>query len=48
MRHAIVGKVMTPRDLRQLHRHLTEMDVISLVSDETGAVVKREWLGLAR
>jgi hypothetical protein len=36
MRHAMVGKVMTPRDLRQLHRHLTEMDVISLVSDETG------------
>ena len=47
MRHAIDGKVMTRRDLRRLHQHLIEMDVISPVSDETRAVVEREWPELA-
>ena len=47
MRHAIDGKVMTRRDLRRLHQHLIEMDMISPVSDETRAVVEREWPELA-
>jgi hypothetical protein len=44
----IDGKAMTPTDLRRLHKHLQEMDVIEAISDDMRAVVESEWPELVR
>jgi hypothetical protein len=46
-RYVIDGKVMEPRDLRQLHRHMLEADGISSISDELRNLVESEWPVLA-
>lgn len=46
-RYVIDGKVMEPRDLRQLHRHMLEADSISSISDELRNLVESEWPVLA-
>ena len=42
-RYVIDGKMMEPRDLRQLHRHMLEADSISSISDELRNLVESEW-----
>ena len=39
-RYVIDGKVMEPRDLRQLHRRMLEADSISSISDELRNLVE--------
>jgi hypothetical protein len=46
-RYVIDGKMMEPRDLRQLHRHVLEADSISSISDELRNLVESEWPVLA-
>ena len=46
-RYVIDGKVMEPRDLRQLHRHVLEADSISSISDELRKLVEGERPALA-
>jgi hypothetical protein len=41
------GKVMMPSDLRRLHKHMAEIEGISVISDEMRAVVEEEWPELA-
>src|SRR5215813_10430131 len=41
------GKVMTPADLRRLHKYLLEIEHIDHISDEMRAVVENEWPELA-
>ena len=45
-RYVVDGKLMKPADLRRLHEYLTDMEVISIISDEMRAVVESEWLEL--
>ena len=35
------GKVMTPADLRRLHKYM--LDIVTVISDEMRAVIEREW-----
>jgi hypothetical protein len=37
------GRVMTPADLRRLHKHMLEFEKVSAISDEMRAVVESEW-----
>jgi hypothetical protein len=46
-RYVIDGKVMEPRDLRQLHRRMLQVDSISSISDELRNLVESEWPVLA-
>jgi hypothetical protein len=41
------GKVMTPADLRRLHKYMLEIEKVSVISDEMRAVVESEWPELA-
>jgi hypothetical protein len=41
------GKVMTPADLRRLHKYMLEIQKVSAISDEMGTVVESEWPELA-
>ena len=41
------GKVMMPADLKRLHKYMTEIERISVISDEMRAVVESEWPELA-
>jgi hypothetical protein len=41
------GKVMTPADVRLLHKYLLEVEKVSIVSDEMRAIVENEWPELA-
>jgi hypothetical protein len=41
------GKVMTPADLRRLHKYMLEVEGIDHISDEMRAVVESEWPELA-
>jgi hypothetical protein len=41
------GKVMTPADLRRLHKYMLEIGNVSTMSDEMRAVVESEWPELA-
>lgn len=47
-KHYVVdGKVLSPGDLRRLHRYLIEAESISVVSDQMRTVVETEWPALA-
>jgi hypothetical protein len=37
------GKVMTPADLRRLHKYMLDIKKVTVISDEMRAVVEREW-----
>jgi hypothetical protein len=37
------GKVMTPADVRRLHKHLLETEKVSVISDEMRAVIENLW-----
>ncbi len=37
------GKVMTPADLRRLHKYMLDIEKVTVISDEMRAVVEREW-----
>ena len=41
------GNVMTPADLRRLHKYMLEVEGIDHISDEMRAVVESEWPELA-
>jgi hypothetical protein len=41
------GKVMTPADLRRLHKYVLDIEHIDHISDEMRAVVETEWPELA-
>jgi hypothetical protein len=41
------GKVMTPADLRRLHKYMLDVEGIDHISDEMRAVVESEWPELA-
>ena len=41
------GKIMTPADLRRLHKYMLEIENVTVISDEMGAVVESEWPELA-
>ena len=43
----IGGKVMTPADLRQLHKYMLDIEKVTVISDEMRAVVESEWPELA-
>jgi hypothetical protein len=44
----IVGdKVMTPADLKRLHKYMLDIERIDHISDEMRAVVESEWPELA-
>jgi hypothetical protein len=44
----LVGrKVMTPADLRRLHKYMLEIEKVTVISDEMRAVVESEWPELA-
>jgi hypothetical protein len=45
--HIVGDKVMTPADLRRLHKYMLEIKEISAISDEMRAVVESEWPELA-
>jgi hypothetical protein len=34
---------MTPEDLRRLHDHLVDIEVIEVISDEMRIVIESEW-----
>jgi len=40
-------KVMTPADLRRLHRYMLEIEEVMVISDEMRAVVESHWPELA-
>jgi hypothetical protein len=37
------GKVMTPADLRRLHKYMLDIEHIDHISDEMRSVVETEW-----
>src|SRR5262249_45375308 len=37
------GRVMTPADLRRLHKYMLDIEKITVISDEMRAVVESEW-----
>ena len=37
------GKIMTPADLRRLHKYMLEIEKVTVISDEMRAVVESEW-----
>jgi hypothetical protein len=41
------GKIMTPADLRRLHKYMLEIENVTVISDEMRAVVESEWPDLA-
>jgi hypothetical protein len=41
------GKIMTPADLRRLHKYMLEIEKVTVTSDEMRAVVEIEWPELA-
>jgi hypothetical protein len=41
------GKIMTPADLRQLHKYMLDIEKVTVISDEMRAVVESEWPELA-
>ena len=41
------GTVMTPADLKRLHKYMMEIEGISVISDEMRTVVEEEWPELA-
>ena len=41
------GNVMTPADLRRLHKYMLEIEKVTVISDEMRAVVESEWPELA-
>src|ERR1700730_3286340 len=41
------GKIMTPADLRRLHKYMLEIENVTAISDEMRAVVESEWPELA-
>ena len=41
------GKIMTPADLRRLHKYMLEIEKVTVISDEIRAVVEGEWPELA-
>jgi hypothetical protein len=41
------GKVMTPADLRRLHKYMLDIEKVTVISDEMRAVIEREWPELA-
>ena len=41
------GKVMTPADLRRLHKYMLEIQKVSAISSEMGTVVESKWPELA-
>ena len=41
------GKVITPADLRRLHKYMLEIEKVAVISDERRAVVESEWPELA-
>jgi hypothetical protein len=41
------GKVMTPPDLKRLHKYMLEIERVDAISDEMRAVVESEWPELA-
>jgi hypothetical protein len=41
------GKVMTPADLKRLHKYMMEIEGINVISDEMRTVVEEEWPELA-
>ena len=41
------GHIMTPADLRRLHKYMLEIEKVSAISDEMRMVVEREWPELA-
>jgi hypothetical protein len=41
------GKIMTPADLRRLHKYMLEIENVTVISDEMRAVVESEWPELA-
>ena len=41
------GKVMTPADLRRLHKYMLDIERVTVISDEMRAVVESEWPELA-
>jgi hypothetical protein len=44
----VVGdQVMTPADLKRLHKYMMEIEGISVISDEMRTVVEEEWPELA-
>jgi hypothetical protein len=43
----VAGKVMTPADLRRLHKYMLEIEKVAVISDEMRAVIEREWPELA-
>ena len=45
--YAVYGKVLSPGDLRRLHRYLIEVESISVISDQMRTVVETEWPALA-
>ena len=36
------GKIMTPADLRRLHKYMLEIEKVTVISDEMRAVVESE------
>src|SRR5262245_6555242 len=41
------GKIMTPADLRRLHKYMLEIEKVTVISNEMRAVVESEWPELA-
>jgi hypothetical protein len=41
------GKIMTPADLRRLHKYMLEIENVTVISDEMRALVESEWPDLA-
>ena len=37
------GRVMTPADLRRLHKYMHDIEKVTVISDEMRAVVESEW-----
>jgi hypothetical protein len=37
------GKVMTPADLRRLHKYMLDIEKVTVISDEVRTVVESEW-----
>src|SRR5258706_15091236 len=43
----VIGKIMTPADLRRLHKYMLDIEKVSAISDEMRAIVESEWPELA-
>jgi hypothetical protein len=43
----VSASVMTPADLRRLHKYMLEIEKVSVISDEMRAIVETEWPELA-